>query len=149
MTLYFRRPWYQAFQKDWRISSYLPSLAQCPCIHNTFPLSCGHFNLAPVLWVDHSSACSTLHPHQTLGWLISHVGRSASSGKPRNDRMINYWFVNPCYSIPIIINLSSFFPPLAFLCLWRKRTSMALEKTAERQRTATPCLGLGSIADKL
>ena len=36
------------------------------------------------------------------------------------------------------INLRSFLPPLAFRCRWRKRTSIALEKTAERQRTATP-----------
>ena len=33
----FRRPWWRAWQKDWQMSSYLPSLAPCPCIHSAYP----------------------------------------------------------------------------------------------------------------
>jgi len=49
----------------------------------------------PVLRVDHSRACSTLHSHQTLGWSICHVGRSPGSGKP--EQLLSA----PCFPLSV------------------------------------------------
>ena len=85
----------------------------------------------PVLRVDHSSPSSALHPRHSLCGLICHVGSSSDAGKPK-------LLLTKILKNHLVAHLRSFFPPLAFLCLWRKRTSIALERIAKRQRTATP-----------
>ena len=139
----------RAWQRDWRMLPYLPSLVQCPYIY-----ICGHFqqktpvSIAPVLRVDHSRARGRSHPWQNLSWPICHAGGSSSSGEPKQSIM-ELWQYNHDWNISIKhswlhitktvrSNLSRFFPPRAFRCLWRKSTSIALEKIADKQRTATP-----------